>query len=58
VAHEQDWPLVSLRVDWDDDNPLLALRRLWERFEPEMPAYVTRALDPAAAPAFGVPGDP
>ena len=58
VAHEQEWPLVNLRVDWDDDNPLLGLRRLWERFEPEMQAYVTRALDPAAAPAFGVPGDP
>ncbi|MEX0696812.1 MAG: DUF1028 domain-containing protein [Dongiaceae bacterium] len=58
VAHEQEWPLVSLRVDWDDDNPLLGLRRLWERFEPEMQTYVTRALDPAAAPAYGVPGDP
>ncbi len=57
VAHEQEWPLVSLRVDWDDANPLLALRALWELYEPEMQAYVTRALDPAAAPAFGVPGD-
>ncbi|MGH7186308.1 MAG: DUF1028 domain-containing protein, partial [Pseudomonadota bacterium] len=45
-------------VDWDDDSPSSALRRLWERFQPQMNDYVTRALDPASAPAYGVPGDP
>jgi uncharacterized Ntn-hydrolase superfamily protein len=58
VVHEQSWPLVDLRVDWDDGNPISALHRLWERFQPQMNDYVRRALDPATAPAFGVPGDP
>ncbi|MGI9302118.1 MAG: DUF1028 domain-containing protein [Gammaproteobacteria bacterium] len=57
VAHEQPWPLVDLRVDWDDDAPLPRLRRLWESYEPQMNDYVTRALNPAAAPSYGVPGD-
>jgi uncharacterized Ntn-hydrolase superfamily protein len=58
VADDQIWPLVNLRVDWDDDGPLAALRRLWEAYEPQMQDYVNRALDPRAAPAYGVPGDP
>jgi hypothetical protein len=28
------------------------------RFQPQMNDYVTRALEPSSAPAFGVPGDP
>jgi uncharacterized Ntn-hydrolase superfamily protein len=58
VVHEQVWPLVDLRVDWDDGNPVSTLHRLWDRFQPQMNDYVTRALDPGSAPAFGVPGDP
>jgi uncharacterized Ntn-hydrolase superfamily protein len=58
VADDQIWPLVNLRVDWSDQSPLQALRRLWEMYEPQMKDYVNRALDPAAAPAYGVPGDP
>lgn len=58
VVHEQPWPLVDLRVDWDDGNPVSTLHRLWDRFRPQMNDYVTRALDPGSAPAFGVPGDP
>jgi uncharacterized Ntn-hydrolase superfamily protein len=58
VAHEQPWPLVDLRVDWDDGDPVARLRRLWTAYEPQMQDYVTRALDPASAPSYGVPGDP
>jgi uncharacterized Ntn-hydrolase superfamily protein len=58
VVHEQSWPLVDLRVDWDDGNPVSRLHRLWVRFQPQMNDYVTRALEPAVAPPFGVPGDP
>ncbi len=58
VADEQPWPLVDLRIDWDDHNPVAALRQLWTAYEPQMRDYVTRALDPASAPAYGVPGDP
>jgi uncharacterized Ntn-hydrolase superfamily protein len=58
VMHEQPWPLVDLRVDWADDNPIGGLRVLWEAYRPQMQDYVTRALDPSAAPRYGVPGDP
>lgn len=57
VAHEQDWPLVELRIDWSDDCPIAALERAWEVYAPQMEDYVQRALDPAAAPSYGVPGD-
>lgn len=58
VADEHSWPLVDLRVDWDDHNPVALLRDLWTAYEPQMRDYVTRALDPVSAPAYGVPGDP
>lgn len=57
VAHEQSWPLVDLRVDWDDDGPIARLQRLWQAYEPQMMDYLSRALDPASAPAYGVPGE-
>jgi uncharacterized Ntn-hydrolase superfamily protein len=50
------WPIADLRVDWHDD-PIGELSRLWEIWRPQMQDYVTRALDPRAAPSFGVPGD-
>jgi uncharacterized Ntn-hydrolase superfamily protein len=58
VHHEQAFPLVSLRVDWDDDNPVRTLRKIWEDFRPQMAAYLQRAIDPTKAPSYGVPGDP
>ncbi len=58
VMHEQAFPLVSLRVDWDDEDPIRVLRRLWEDYRPQMGAYLQRAVDPTAAPSYGVPGDP
>ena len=58
VCHEQAFPLVSLRVDWDDENPVRVLRRLWEDYKPQMGAYLQRAVDPTKAPSYGVPGDP
>jgi len=58
VHHEQAFPLVSLRVDWDDENPVRFLRKLWEDYKPQMGAYLQRAVDPTKAPSYGVPGDP
>jgi uncharacterized Ntn-hydrolase superfamily protein len=58
VAHEVSWPIVDLRVDWSDSDPIGELERLWLLYEPQVDAYVQRALDPAGAPVFGVPGDP
>ena len=57
VAAEVPWPVVDLRVDWVED-PVGDLARLWRLWRPQVDAYVTRALDPAAAPGYGVPGDP
>jgi uncharacterized Ntn-hydrolase superfamily protein len=57
VVRDVSWPIVDLRVDWADDDPVAQLAALWERYEPQVEDYVRRALDPAAAPSFGVPGD-
>ena len=58
VYHQQAFPLVSLRVDWNDENPIRILRKLWEDYRPQMGAYLQRAVDPTQAPSYGVPGDP
>lgn len=57
LVDAQSWPLAELRIDWSDDCPIAALERAWAVFEPQMSAYVTRALDPRQAPSYGVPGD-
>ena len=57
VAHQQSWPLVDLRVDWTEACPVQVLRTLWDAYEPQMDAYSLRALNPVAAPSYGVPGD-
>ena len=57
IAHEVSWPIVDLRVDWSDGDPILELAHLWSIYRSQVDAYVTRALDPGAAPSFGVPGD-
>lgn len=57
VYGAQDWPIVDLRLDWVEADPVQALYATWKIYEPQMQAYVTRALDPRAAPSFGVPGD-
>jgi len=51
------WPVADLRVDWTEDCPIEALAGLWDIYKPQLDAYVTRALDPTAAPSYGVPGD-
>ncbi|MEG6507642.1 DUF1028 domain-containing protein [Methyloligella sp. 2.7D] len=58
VADRYNWPLVDLRVDWNEEDPIAELRKLWDSYKPEMADYITRAIDPASAPAYGVPGDP
>jgi uncharacterized Ntn-hydrolase superfamily protein len=57
VAHREAWPLVDLRVDWSDGDPIADLAAIWRGWAPQMDDYVTRALDPSAAPSYGVPGD-
>lgn len=57
LARDVEWPIADLRIDWRDDCPIAALSDLWERWKPEMEAYVSRALNPSEAPSYGVPGD-
>jgi len=56
VYGREVWPVVELRVDWSED-PIAGLRALWQRYEPQMNDYVTRAKRPEQAPSYGVPGD-
>jgi len=51
------WPIVDLRVDWADHDPIGELGKRWQAYQPQMQDYITRALDPSAAPSYGVPGD-
>jgi uncharacterized Ntn-hydrolase superfamily protein len=51
------WPVTDLRVDWTEADPVAELGGLWKRWQPLAADYVARALDPAGAPSYGVPGD-
>jgi uncharacterized Ntn-hydrolase superfamily protein len=57
VFREVSWPIVDLRIDWSDEDPLGALIALWQRYSPQIEDYVQRAIDPTRAPSFAVPGD-
>ncbi|WPC04748.1 DUF1028 domain-containing protein [Pseudomonas benzenivorans] len=57
VVDDLTWPLVDLRVDWAEQDPIGELEHLWRAYRPQMRDYVTRALDPTRAPSYGVPGD-
>ncbi len=48
VAHDS-FPLVNLRVDWAESDPIGRLAELWARYRPEMELYRLRAIDPPAA---------
>jgi len=51
------WPIVDLRVDWADEDPIGQLDALWQAYRPQMQDYLTRAMNPSGAPSYGVPGD-
>jgi len=56
VVTDLIWPVVDLRVDWDDE-PIARLDELWQVYQPQMADYVLRAGEPGRAPSYGVPGD-
>lgn len=51
------WPVADLRCDWTGECPIEAVATAWDVYKPQLEAYVQRALDPRAAPSYGVPGD-
>lgn len=57
IVDKVDWPIVDLRCDWAEDCPIEAVATAWQVYKPQIDAYVQRALDPRAAPSYGVPGD-
>jgi uncharacterized Ntn-hydrolase superfamily protein len=57
LVDKVSWPVADLRCDWTEDCPIEALASLWDIYKPQLAAYVQRALDPRAAPSYGVPGD-
>lgn len=58
IVDRLSWPLIDLRVDWVETEPVDQLHRLWEVYAPQAEAYVARALHPGGAPSFGVAGEP
>lgn len=57
IVDDHTWPVVDLRVDWAEHEPVGQLEGLWQQYRPQMQDYLTRALNPTAAPSYGVPGD-
>ncbi|GAB5096653.1 DUF1028 domain-containing protein [Caballeronia sp. HLA56] len=57
IVSDLSWPIVDLRVDWADADPIGQLDGLWQAYGPQMQDYVTRALNPTVAPSYGVPGN-
>jgi uncharacterized Ntn-hydrolase superfamily protein len=49
VVEREVFPLVDLRVD-EAPAAIPALRHLWDAYAPSVALFVTRAVDPDAAP--------
>jgi uncharacterized Ntn-hydrolase superfamily protein len=48
VVDREEFPLVDLRID-DAEEPIAALRRLWEKYLPSVDEFVIRAVHPDRA---------
>jgi len=57
IVDRHSWPYAELRCDWSESCPISAIANAWEVYKPQADDYVTRALNPIAAPSYGVPGD-
>lgn len=58
IVDRESWPYAELRIDWLNEGcPVEAVARAWDVYKPQADDYVTRALNPSAAPSYGVPGD-
>jgi len=58
VVRDVSWPIVDLRVDWSESDPVGDLGSLWDIYAPQIEDYVRRALCPDSSPSYGVAGDP
>ncbi|KMT56990.1 DUF1028 domain-containing protein [Pseudomonas fildesensis] len=57
VVDDLLWPIVNLRVDWADEDPIGALDQLWQAYRGQLQDYIDRALNPHIAPGYAVSGD-
>ncbi|GAC1037293.1 DUF1028 domain-containing protein [Pseudomonas sp. No.117] len=57
VVGDPSWPIVNLRVDWAETDPIGRLADLWRAYQPQLQDYLDRAVRPDLAPGYGVPGD-
>jgi uncharacterized Ntn-hydrolase superfamily protein len=57
IVRDVEWPIVDLRVDFLEHDPIAELDKIYRLYAPQIDDYVRRALDPGHAPHFGVPGD-
>ncbi|APC18594.1 fimbrial assembly protein FimA [Pseudomonas frederiksbergensis] len=57
VVGELTWPIINLRVDWADHDPIGQLETLWDAYRPQVQDYIDRALAPDKSPGYGVAGD-
>jgi uncharacterized Ntn-hydrolase superfamily protein len=57
VVGDVSWPIIDLRVDWADEDPIGQLGGLWQAYRPQMQDYLARALNPTTAPSYGVLGN-
>ena len=57
ISHQVSWPIIDLRCDWTEDCPVTKLFEIWKVYKPQVDDYLQRAMDPADAPSYGVPGD-
>lgn len=57
IVDKVSWPVADLRCDWTEDCPIEAVATIWEIYQPQLEAYIQRAVDPREAPSYGVAGD-
>jgi uncharacterized Ntn-hydrolase superfamily protein len=55
VADKESWPVVDLRVDDAEGDPVAELERLWRLWRPQMHDHIRRAFDPLSVPAPSLP---
>ena len=55
IVRDASWPIVDLRADWTESDPIGALVAAWNVYAPQIEDYVQRAWRPTAALSFNVP---
>jgi len=57
ISDKLPFYLVDLRADWADEEPVVRLRQHSQAYASQMQDYTNCAINPSAAPSYGVVGD-